>query len=96
LLQDEGLAVQRRDLVKQPLAESELRTLLKQLRLRPVDILRTRDPAFARLKLTGREPDDVLIGHMARHPGLVQRPIGVSKGKAVVGRPVEKLLEIGG
>jgi arsenate reductase len=36
----------------------------------------------------------VLIGHMAAHPTLLQRPIGVLGDKAAVGRPVENLLAL--
>jgi len=35
-----------------------------------------------------------LIELMARHPTLLQRPIGVAGKKAVVGRPVEQLLTL--
>jgi arsenate reductase len=31
---------------------------------------------------------------MTRHPILIERPIVVANGKAVVGRPPEKILEI--
>ena len=48
----------------------------------------------AGLGLAGEEPDDELIGAMARHPTLVQRPIGRLPGKAILGRPPERLLEL--
>jgi arsenate reductase len=44
--------------------------------------------------LTGAESDEELIGLMAENPRLLQRPIGVMGDKAVVGRPVEALLEL--
>jgi arsenate reductase (glutaredoxin) len=96
LLEDEKVEVRRRDLTKQPLTEPELRALLKKLGLRPAEVLRRKDPAFAQLQLTGDEPDEVLVGHMARHPGLLQRPIGVRGRKAVIGRPIETLLGLDG
>ena len=39
---------------------------------------------------------DRVIERMAEHPTLLERPIGVAGGKAVVGRPAEKLLELVG
>ena len=57
-------------------------------------VLRKRDKAYKALGLTGDEPDDVLIGHMAEHPTLLQRPIGIKGDRAVVGRPIENLLEL--
>ena len=60
----------------------------------PKALLRSRDAAYKELGLTGKEADDVLIGHMAAHPTLLQRPIGVSGDRAVVGRPITELLTL--
>jgi len=38
--------------------------------------------------------DDVLLDAMARHPRLIERPIYVEGGRAVVGRPPERILEL--
>jgi arsenate reductase len=35
-----------------------------------------------------------LIAAMVQHPRLIERPIVVANGKAVVGRPPEKVLDI--
>jgi arsenate reductase len=35
-----------------------------------------------------------LIQLMADNPGLIQRPIAEKGGKAVLGRPIERVLEI--
>ena len=96
MLDDQGIAYRYRDYAKNPLSEAELRDVLARLGLRPRDVLRTRDPAVKALGLTGDEPDDRLIAAMARHPTLLQRPIGVAGDRAVVGRPPERLLELVG
>jgi len=59
-------------------------------------LLRKRDAANKELGLTGDEPEDQLIAHMVEHPTLLQRPIGVYRGRAAIGRPPEKLLELVG
>ena len=41
-------------------------------------------------------PELQSIAHMAEHPTLLERPIGVKGGRAVVGRPIENLLELRG
>jgi arsenate reductase len=94
LLEEKGIPYRFRDYVKDPLSEAEIRDVLKLLGLRPRDVLRTKDPAFQELGLTGDEPDAKLIAAMAKHPTLLQRPIGVEGGRAVVGRPPERLLEL--
>ncbi|UCF37164.1 MAG: hypothetical protein JSU96_20645 [Acidobacteriota bacterium] len=68
--------------------------MLVRLGVAAREILRTRDKAMKELTLTGEEPDSVLIDHMAQHPTLMQRPIGVLGDRAVLGRPVERLLEL--
>jgi arsenate reductase len=94
LLDEKGIGYRYRDYVKHPLSEAEIRDVLALLGLRPKDMLRTQDPAFKELRLTGDEPDAQLIAAMARHPTLLQRPIGIVGERAVVGRPPERLLEL--
>jgi arsenate reductase len=94
LLDEKGIEYRYRDYVKEPLTEAEIRDILKLLGLRPRDVLRTKDPAMKELGLTGDEPDAKLIAAMAKHPTLLQRPIGIVGGRAVVGRPPERLLEL--
>lgn len=94
MLDEKDIEYRYRDYVKNPLTEAEIRDVLRRLDLRPKDVLRTKDPAFKELGLTGQEPDDRLIREMANHPTLLQRPIGVKGKKAVVGRPPERLLEL--
>ena len=57
------------------------------------EVLRSKDA-----KKLGIDPgamdDDALIAAMAEHPRLLQRPIGVQGGTAVLGRPPERLLEL--
>ena len=60
------------------------------------ELLRKHDAANKELNLTGNESDETLIAHMVQHPTLLQRPIGVYRGRAAIGRPPEKLLELVG
>jgi arsenate reductase len=96
LLDEKGIEYRYRDYVKNPLSEAEIRDVLTRLGLRPRDVLRKNDAAYKELGLTGDEPDAKLIAAMARHPTLLQRPIGVEGDRAVVGRPPERLLELAG
>ena len=94
MLEEKGIEYRYRDYVKNPLTETEIRDVLARLDLRPRDVLRAKDPAFQELRLTGDEPDAQLIAAMARHPTLLQRPIGLAGDRAIVGRPPERLLEL--
>lgn len=94
MLDDKGIDYRYREYTKEPLSEEELVNLFEKLAKSPKDLLRKRDKAFKELGLNGDEPDNELISHMASHPTLLQRPVGVKGDKAVVGRPIENLLEL--
>lgn len=78
------------------LDEATIRDLLAKSGLRPRDILRVREPLVGQLGLLDGEgaTDDELIAAMADHPRLMQRPIAVRGDRAVLGRPVERVLEL--
>ena len=94
MLDDRGIEYTYREYRKDPLSAKEIRAVLKKLGVRAKDVLRPRDKAFQELGLTGDESDATLVPLMAEHPTLLQRPIAVKGKKAVVGRPVENLLEL--
>jgi arsenate reductase len=94
LLKEKGVDYSYREYTHHPLSVEELQGLFSNLGLRPKDLLRKRDKAYKQLGLTGKESDETLIHHMAEHPTILERPIGVLGKKAVVGRPPEKLLEL--
>jgi arsenate reductase len=76
-------------------SHSELRTLLRQLGISARDLLRTGEPEYAALGLDDTAlGDDVLVHAMTTHPRLIERPILVHGGVAVIGRPPERVLEL--
>lgn len=80
------------DLFETPLTEAQLTTLLRKLGKGPRELLRKKDPAYLAERLASREPSDAeLVALMARHPGLIERPIVVRGRRAVVARPPEKI-----
>ncbi len=83
-----------REYRKQPLSVDELQQLMARLGMSPRQVLRTRDRAYGELGLRGDEDEAQLLRHMASHPTLLQRPIAVLEDKAVVGRPVERILDL--
>ena len=89
MLKERGVAFRYREYTLEPLSEQELGELFRLLGLEPRDLLRMRDAK--KLGLTGSEPAGQLLSAMAGTPGLLQRPILVGGGRAVVGRPIEQL-----
>jgi arsenate reductase (glutaredoxin) len=75
------------------LTEPELRALLTKAGAGPRDVLRMREPKARELDLDAMD-DDALIAAMVVHPELVQRPIVVRGDRAVLARPVERVLDL--
>jgi arsenate reductase len=94
LLDGLGVSYQCRDYRKEPLSVAELKALLSALGVPARDLLRKNDRCFRELGLSGSESDELLLPLIARHPTLLARPIGRREGRAVVGRPVERLLDL--
>ncbi len=94
MLDGNGIEYEYREYVTDPLSRDEILDVLGKLKLGPKDVLRKNDKAYKELGLTGSESDAVLVRHMAKHPTLLQRPIGVVGRRAVMGRPIENLLDL--
>jgi arsenate reductase len=61
----------------------------------PRELLRTGEAIYKELGLARRElSDDELIRLMAEHPDLIQRPIVERGGRAVLGRPAERIKDL--
>jgi len=94
LLKEHDIPFTYREYRKEPLTVAELRRVFDLLGVEPAALLRKRDKAYGELGLTGSEDAETLLAHMAEHPTLLQRPIGIAGDRAAVGRPVENLLAL--
>jgi arsenate reductase (glutaredoxin) len=81
--------------IDQPLSAPELKKLLRQADLRAEQVVRTTEPAYKQYVAGKNLSEDELLQVMAAHPELLQRPIVVRDGKAVLARPMENLLKLG-
>ncbi len=72
---------------------AELKQITAQMKAAsPRAFLREKDATAAGLDETAG--DEEVYAAMAANPALIQRPIGIHAGRAVLGRPNERLLEI--
>jgi arsenate reductase len=92
ILKSSGLDPVIIEYLKTPPDEASLKRLLDLLGLRAKDVLRKKEAAEAGIDSQASEA--TLIKGIAMHPEALERPIFVHKGKAVLGRPPEKVLEI--
>jgi arsenate reductase len=56
-------------------------------------MMRTGESVYATLGLASAGPDE-LLDAMVTHPILIERPIVVHDGRAVIARPAEKVLDL--
>jgi arsenate reductase (glutaredoxin) len=59
----------------------------------PRGMMRTNEPVYAELGLASAGPDE-LLDAMVANPILIERPIVIHEGRAVIGRPPEKVLDL--
>jgi arsenate reductase len=95
LLEQHGEPFEVIHYLETPPSADELKTLLSQLGITARQLLRTGEDAYRELGLANSSlSDDALIAAMMEHPRLIERPIVAANGKAVIGRPPEKVLDI--
>ncbi|HEV8694691.1 MAG TPA: arsenate reductase (glutaredoxin) [Lysobacter sp.] len=95
LLREHGIQPRVIAYLETPPSTEELRDLLRVLALPARALLRTGEDEYAALGLDAPAlSDDELIAAMAAHPRLIERPIFVHGGRAVIGRPPENVLTL--
>ena len=95
LLQERGIEPEVVYYLDTPPTAAELRTIAGQLDLPVRAMLRTGEEEYTALDLADPSLDDeALLKAMAEHPRLIERPIFVHQGRAVIGRPPEQVLTL--
>jgi arsenate reductase len=94
LLAERGIDAERVQYHVEGIDEATIRELLAKAAMAPRDALRRREPLVAELGLLDGVGDDELVALMAEHPELLERPIVVRGDRAVLARPVERVLEL--
>ncbi len=79
--------------LKTPLTEQQLAALLEQLGCGARDMVRSNEDEYDALGLAQAD-DAVLLKAVAAQPKLLQRPIVVYEGRAVIGRPPERINDL--
>ena len=92
MLKASGADVEAVNYFTDPIPKRKLRELLRKIGMKPRELLRTKEPVYATLRIAHRDlSDEELIDLMVEHPDLIQRPIVEEGARAILARPAEKL-----
>jgi len=81
--------------LEDPPTIERLDEVLAMLGMEPRELMRKGEDPYRALGLDEASLDRAaLIRAMAEHPVLIERPIVIANGRAVVGRPPERVLEL--
>ena len=95
LLRERGIEPDVVFYLEQPPSIDSLRELVAMLGTGARGLVRTGEPEYAELGLDDPALDEeALLAAMHAHPQLIERPVFVLGGRAVIGRPPERVLEL--
>ena len=95
LLRENGVDAEIIEYLKTPPDAAELAGILDMLGLEPRELMRQKEPEYKAAGLDDPSLSrEALIQGMVDNPKLIERPIVISNGKAALGRPPQKVLDI--
>jgi len=95
LLQEKGIEPEIVKYLDTPPDHATLSRILDQLGMEPRELMRKKEKEYKENGLDNPALSrDQLIDAMVAHPRLIERPIVIKDGKAALGRPPEKVLDI--
>ena len=77
-----------------PLTKEKLSEIVDLLQIEPIDLVR-KNEAVWKENYKGKDlSNEEAISVMIENPKLIERPIVIKNGKAIIGRPPEKVIEL--
>jgi arsenate reductase len=95
LLEQQGQQTEVIEYLNTPPDAATLESILDMLGLEPRELMRTHEKEYTEAGLDN--PDLLraeLINVMIEYPCLIERPLIIKNGKATIGRPPERILDI--
>src|SRR5687768_13485614 len=94
LLEERGLEADYVNYLERTPSREDLQRVMRLLGFDdPRQMMRRNEPQYRELDLDSAGKD-ALLDAMVEHPILIQRPIVIRGGRAVIGRPPERALEL--
>jgi arsenate reductase len=83
-----------RKYLDEPFSKEELIEVIKKLKMKPSDLVRTKESSWIENFKGKNLTDNEIIEAMVANPKLIERPIVVKGNKAVIARPKENINKI--
>lgn len=94
LIQENGQEVEIIEYLKESLSFKDLKSILEMLNIKAIELIRTNEIIWKE-NYKGKEmTDQELINAMRENPKLIERPIVVKNGQAIIGRPPKTVLDL--
>lgn len=77
--------------LENPLSKNELETLINKLAIKPLDLVRQKETIWKDSFKGKSLSDEDIIKALAKFPILMERPIAIKNGKAIIAREMVKL-----
>lgn len=94
LLQEKNIPFETIEYLKTPFNKEEIKDLLKKLNIPAKDLIRKGEADY-KTHFKGKElSENEWIEAMLNYPKLIERPIVVKGNKAVIGRPIQNVVDL--
>jgi arsenate reductase len=93
ILEQKGVKSEVFKYLDTPPSRDEIVSVLQKLGISARALMRTKENLYKELGLAQVSDEAKLIDALAEYPKLIERPIVIEGNRAVIGRPVEKVIE---
>ena len=93
LLEEKGEKFEVFKYLDTPPSREAIVELLSKLGISARELMRTKEDIYKELGLAKVSDEEKLIDALAEYPKLIERPIVIEGNRAVIGRPVEKVVQ---
>ena len=76
------------------LTKEDMKEVLQMLGMSARELMRTKEDIYKEMNLKDENDEEKLIEAMINNPKLIERPIIIKDGSAVIARPLEKINEL--
>lgn len=94
LLENSDCEIEIVNYLKEVPSKKQLKDLLVKLGLKPLDIVRKKEPLYLKAFKDKTFTDNEWLQILVENPVLIERPIVIDGYKAIIGRPPELVIDL--